>query len=114
MMQTSVFIPDITKVNLLISRINKTCNIEDAYIVLDSVKGFPNSKIKVVNNKTQIYGKLCVFISVSITQIIEILNEPDELQPEGLVFNSALIKACCLSNNKFIDAFILMCENRVF
>ena len=35
-MQTSVFIPDITKVNLLIARINKTCNIEDAYIVLDS------------------------------------------------------------------------------
>ncbi len=114
MMQTSVFIPDITKVNLLIARINKTCNIEDAYIVLDSANGFPNSKFKVVNKKTQIYGKICVFRSVSITQIIEILNEPDELQPEGLVFNSAFIKACCLTDNKFIDAFILMCENRVF
>ena len=57
MMQTSVFIPDITKVNLLISRINKTCNIEDAYIVLDSANGFPNSKFKVVNKKLKYMEK---------------------------------------------------------
>jgi hypothetical protein len=109
-MQTSVFIPDIEKVNLIIARINKACTIEDAFIVLGAATGEAGHRIKVVNKKPQLYGRLCVFRSVSITQIIEILNKPDELQPEGLIFNSAYVKACCLTNNKFIDAFILGCE----
>jgi hypothetical protein len=109
-MQTSVFIPDIEKVNLIIARINKPCTIEDAFIVLGTATGEAGHRIKVVNKKPQLYGRLCVFRSVSITQIIEILNKPDELQPEGLIFNSAYVKACCLTNNKFIDAFILGCE----
>jgi len=110
-MQTSVFIPDIEKVNLLLARINKGCTIEDAFIVLGTAISNPNYKTKIVNKKTQLYGRLCVFRSVSITQIIDILNKPDELQPEGLIFNSACVKACCLTNNTFIDAFILECEN---
>lgn len=65
MMQTSVFIPDITKVNLLIARINKTCNIEDAYIVLDSANGFSNSKFKVVNKKLK-YMEKYVFADRSL------------------------------------------------
>lgn len=110
-MQTSLFIPDISKVNLLICRINKTCTIEDAYIVVDNAQGFPNSTIKVVNKKIQVYGKLCVFRSISIAQIIETLNIPDELQPERLKFNSTLVRICCLTNNKMVDAFVLGCEN---
>jgi hypothetical protein len=109
-MQTSVFIPDIDKVNLLVARINKVCTIEDAYIVLETTTGVAGHRTKIVNKKPQIYGRLCVFRSVSITQIIDILNQPDELQPEGLIFNSACVKACCLTNNKFMDAFILGCE----
>lgn len=110
-MQTSLFIPDISNVNLLICRINKTCTIEDAYIVVENARDFPNSTIKVVNKKIQVYGKLCIFRSISIAQIIETLNIPDELQPEGLIFNSTFVKICCLTNNKMVDAFVLGCVN---
>ena len=104
-MQTSIFIPDISKVDLILSRINRSCNIEDAYIVLDNAQGFPNSTIKVVNQKTHVYGKLCVFRSILISQIIDILNTPE------MKYNSTFIKICYLTNNKMIDAFVIESEN---
>jgi hypothetical protein len=107
-MQTSIFIPDISKVDVILSRINRSCTIEDAYIVLDNTQGFPNSTIKLVNQKTHVYGKLCVFRSISISQIIDILNTPE------MKFNSTFVKMCCLTNNKMIDAFVLGYENGVF
>jgi len=113
-MQTSVFVFDTIKLNTLIYRINKLCTFEGAYIIMDSVKGISASKIQVINKKFHVYGKLCVFQSVSISQIIEILNEPDELQPEGFTFNSSNVKACGLSDNKFRDAIIIGCEKGVF
>lgn len=113
-MQTSVFVFDTIKLNTLIYRINKVCTVEDAYIVMDNIKGVSASKIQVINKKFHVYGKLCVFQSVSILEIIEILNEPDDLQPEGFIFNSSHVKACGLSNNKFRDAIIIGCEKGVF
>ena len=96
--------------DLILSRINRSCTIddayiEDAYIVLDIAQGFPNSTIKVVNQKTYVYGKLCVFRSISISQIIDILNTPE------MKYNSTFIKICYLTNNKMIYAFVIESEN---
>jgi hypothetical protein len=104
-MQTSIFIPDIMNMDLILSRINRSFTIEDAYIVLDIAQGFPNSTIKVVNQKTYVYGKLCVFRSISISQIIDILNTPE------MKYNSTFIKICYLTNNKMIYAFVIESEN---
>ena len=110
MMQTSIFVYDVTKVNLLIMRVNKLCTIEDAYIVVKSAIGFTNCKIQVIKNKTHVYGKLCIFKSASIMDIIKILDGPDELQPERLKFDSSNVNACCIRNSKMIDAFIISCK----
>jgi hypothetical protein len=113
MIQTSIFVPDVAKVNLLIMRVNKPCTIEDAYIVVENAREFTNCKIQVIKNKTQVYGKLFVFKSASIVDIIETLDKPDELQPECLKFDSSHIRLCCIRNTKMVDAFIISCKKRV-
>jgi hypothetical protein len=108
MVNTSIFVPGNVSPNLLIARVNKVCTLEDAYIIAPSAMGFPDCKTRVLSkNRIQIYGRICEFQKISIMEIIETLDEPDELQPEGLKFYYRNVKSCTMYNQKVIDAYII-------
>lgn len=107
---TSVFIEDTTKVNLIIMRVNKSCTIEDANICSKRVGNLDNCKLQTIKNKTYILGKLCTFHHITIEEIVKILDNPDELQPERQKFYATPLQVTCIRNNKSIDAFIVRAE----